>query len=353
MATVLWTSLAALFISLAHARLVFPPGTDMGYIVPDDPGPRKFEDDTNWLNEIDADVYDQPVLQRGEREILNDIESALWKTVEDRARQEEARSAGEDETDVQVEPIENWHGRWFPHPPEELTRKGNIPADLPDYLKDDKHGVVMGIPSSMCDNGKVNLTVDWNFSPINYTCFDPKHHRIPVQDSLPSVEKCVYVPQNYTPEHICMNREIMYNTSLPTFGPHRPIWPVFGEYKFVPVQRWLHNIEHGAVVMLYDPCTEPLVVHRLRKLVTGCIRKHIITPYTFLSKERPLALIAWGCSLEMSTVDEKEVKTFIKKYGLHGPEGNYTKDGGYKEGLIRKAKYPPGSGEKDSNLCPS
>ncbi|XP_045593443.1 uncharacterized protein [Procambarus clarkii] len=347
-----WATLGVLVIGAAHARLVFPPGSDMGYIVPDDPGPQKFEDDTNWLNNIENEVDDQSVLQRGEREIINDIESALWKTVEDRSRQEETRSI-EDDDIVKVEPIQNWHGRWFPHPPKELTLKGNIPDDLPDYLKDDKHGVVMGIPSVKCDDGKVNLTVDWDFSPINYTCFDPKHHRIPVQGNLPSVEQCVYVPKNYTPAHICMQSEIKYNTSLPTYGPHRPIWPIFGEYKFVPVQRWLHSIEHGAVVMLYDPCTEPLMVHQLRKLVTGCIRKHIITPYSLLSRERPLALIAWGCSLEMSTVDKKEVQTFIKERALHGPEGHFTKDGSYKEGLVRKAEYPSGSENKDSNLCPS
>jgi len=26
-------------------------------------------------------------------------------------------------------------------------------------------------------------------------------------------------------------------------GDHRPVWPKFGEYIFVPPQRWLHNIE--------------------------------------------------------------------------------------------------------------
>lgn len=26
---------------------------------------------------------------------------------------------------------------------------------------------------------------------------------------------------------------------------HRPLWPVYGEYLFVPPQRWLHSVEHG------------------------------------------------------------------------------------------------------------
>lgn len=26
-------------------------------------------------------------------------------------------------------------------------------------------------------------------------------------------------------------------------GPHRPIWAKYGEYKFLPRERWLHNAE--------------------------------------------------------------------------------------------------------------
>lgn len=109
-----------------------------------------------------------------------------------------------------------------------------------------------------------------------------------------------------------MDKKIHYNTTLPTYGDHRPLWPVFGEYEFVPPQRWLHNIEHGAVVMLYHPCAHPAMINLLRGLVTSCIRKHIITPYLHLSGERPLALVTWGCSLEMNQVDKDNVVSFIK-----------------------------------------
>ncbi len=79
-----------------------------------------------------------------------------------------------------------------------------------------------------------------------------------------SIEECDNIPDGYyvilfvfyklmiklylkityeQPQHYCMSDKIEYNTSLPTFGDHRPLWPMFGEYKFVPPQRWLHNIE--------------------------------------------------------------------------------------------------------------
>lgn len=66
---------------------------------------------------------------------------------------------------------------------------------------------------------------------------------------------------------------------------------------------------------------------------------------------QPLALMAWGCSLEMATVNETEVKTFIKARALHGPEGHYPKNGSFKEGLLRKANYPANY-KNDSVICP-
>ena len=66
---------------------------------------------------------------------------------------------------------------------------------------------------------------------------------------------------------------------------HRPLWPVFGEYEFVPPQRWLHSIEHGAVVMLYHPCADFYEVKKLKNLVQSCTWKHVITPWNMLNEE--------------------------------------------------------------------
>jgi len=30
-------------------------------------------------------------------------------------------------------------------------------------------------------------------------------------------------------------------------GPHRPLWPVYGEYLYLPPQRWVHSLEVGYV----------------------------------------------------------------------------------------------------------
>jgi len=224
---------------------------------------------------------------------------------------------------------------------------------LPAKLQDSTHGVRMGVPSDGCDDGKVGLETDWAGSPTPYTCFLPYKRRLPVLDSLPSRRHCDSLPSDYYPQHYCMNHPLRYNETVPTHGDHRPLWPVFGEYLYVPPQRWLHNIEHGAVVVLYHPCADYQEVEKLRQLVRGCIRKHVITPYPQLSAERPLALVAWGCRLEMSAVDAAEVRRFVKAHALHGPEGTYSKQGQYDFKLVRRAEAPPGSDVNDSVLCPS
>jgi len=71
--------------------------------------------------------------------------------------------------------------------------------------------------------------------------------------------------------------------------------------------------------------------------------------YAFLIK--PLALVAWGCRMLMSSVNEVQVTNFIREKGLHGPEGTYPKEGQYTEGLIKLAEVPAGSTNEDSILC--
>ncbi|CAG2164087.1 unnamed protein product [Oppiella nova] len=223
--------------------------------------------------------------------------------------------------------------------------------EIESELKDDKHGIKMGKVFHGCDDAMNDLDIDWDGSPLNYTCYNPQHP-LPVLKHITSIETCDPIPDGYYPQHHCMGDPIVYNTTLPTYGDHRPLWPVFGEYIFVPKQRWLHNIEHGAVVMLYHPCANKVLVSRLRALVTSCMRKHVITAYNLMDSERPLALIAWGCRLTMNTVDTDTVVSFIKRKSMKGPEGPYPKEGQYKHLLVKLAEPPHGSDYNDSKICP-
>ncbi|RWS13710.1 DUF3105 domain containing protein-like protein [Dinothrombium tinctorium] len=217
--------------------------------------------------------------------------------------------------------------------------------EISEAMKDAKHGVKMGEVFDGCDDAESNLDVDWDGSCLDFTCYHPKQP-FRIRSDLESVESCVQLPKDYSPQHFCMGQKITYNTTIPTYGDHRPLWPVFGEYEYVPPQRWLHNIEHGSVVMLYHPCAHPCMVDRLRKIVVNCIRKHVITPNVNLPKDRPLALVTWGCKLQMSYVNHEnheKVVSFIRRTALKGPEGTYAKEGQFMKGLLVPASIPKGS----------
>uniref|UniRef100_A0A1Y1LUY2 DUF3105 domain-containing protein n=1 Tax=Photinus pyralis TaxID=7054 RepID=A0A1Y1LUY2_PHOPY len=240
------------------------------------------------------------------------------------------------------EPNEKWNGKWFPYSP--MDDGNNV---IPSNIEMTQKHIQMGVISDDCDNGKDNITVDWNDSPINYTCFDKKSLYLPNIDVQP-IEVAYNIPKEYAAMHECMNTTITYNYPIPTFGPHRPLWPKYGEYLFVPVQRWLHNLEHGAIVMLYHPCANVRETEYLKEIVKNCLYRHIITPYTLLTMDRPLALLAWGHSLEMSKVDTATVINFIRRRALQGPE-RISRDGDYDHKLVNPAKVV--SDQEDSDLC--
>ncbi|XP_022650687.1 uncharacterized protein LOC111259353 isoform X2 [Varroa jacobsoni] len=207
----------------------------------------------------------------------------------------------------------------------------------------------MGIDSN-CDDGKTNLTLDWP-DPGTLLC-SSRNSKYPLYGKLQNKKECINLPANYhdhySPDHYCMYTEVTYDHVIPVIEGHRPVWPIFGEYYHVPRQRYLHSIEHGSVVMLYHPCTAEHLVARLRSLVTRCVRKYVISREPLLDPNYPIALAAWGCRLQMNSVNDTEVIEFIKTYALHGPEKLYEREGQYNYTLFRTAFYPPGMLENPS-----
>uniref|UniRef100_A0A1I7YRI2 DUF3105 domain-containing protein n=1 Tax=Steinernema glaseri TaxID=37863 RepID=A0A1I7YRI2_9BILA len=149
-----------------------------------------------------------------------------------------------------------------------------------------------------------------------------------------------------------MNEQIFYADVPPLRGDHRPNWPMYGEYLYVPPQRWLHNLEHGSIILLYHPCVDESQLRQLRRLVTGCVYRHIVTPYNKLSFEYPLHLVAWGAKLMMNTVDQEAVVSFIRKHTHVAPE-DISRQGIYNYFLIRPAKPVGNSTIEDLHPCPN
>lgn len=243
--------------------------------------------------------------------------------------------------------LEHWTGRYFPEQSTESPASGVTQ----NPGKTERQKMMFAAINKDCDDGKTNLTVDWYDSPVNYTCYMKEF--LSINPKLPSIIHSEQIPPLYEAEHACMHTQIHYHNIIPTFGTHRPTWPKYGEYKFVPKQRWLHNLEHGAVVMLYHPCAHPILVNHLRHIVVNCLYRHIITPYN-LPIDRPFALVTWGhyYAFNDPITNERGAVEFILKHAKHAPE-QMSRDGIYDHALLKHAKIVNGSDIDDSVLCPS
>uniref|UniRef100_A0A182M5D9 Uncharacterized protein n=1 Tax=Anopheles culicifacies TaxID=139723 RepID=A0A182M5D9_9DIPT len=240
----------------------------------------------------------------------------------------------------------DWKGKWFPNAPKELALEAgetvnNVDNALPvDDTKEKKSSrVPMGIENPDCDDAKHGLAID--FDPYNvthstvYMCLEPKAD-YKGDYNMDAVITEHNVPSAYVANHRCMNSSIEYLERIPSYGTHRPLWPKYGEYRYVPPQRWLHNSEHGAV-------------DELKRIVKDCLYRHVITPSQLPSKDRPFALVTWHATLEFSVLERKIVESFIEKYALTGPEQTH-RDGQYEHLLLEPAKVV--STIDDSVLCP-
>lgn len=195
---------------------------------------------------------------------------------------------------------------------------------------DSKGRIKMGEPNQNCDDAEwpsVYIDIDCN----DFICSGPPIKRARKQKVISD-----YSQPDYGAMHMCMDKRIVYNRTIPSSGDHRPLWAKYGEYAYCPPERWLHNAEHGGIIYLYNPCLESRQIKLLRKAANKArVKKYVITPYS-LPRDMPIAVVAWRCVLQMNAVDVKQIVKFSKKRYNKGPErtnmeGQYTF--GYRKSL--------------------
>ena len=151
---------------------------------------------------------------------------------------------------------------------------------------------------------------------------------------------CTPLMPTFTPslgnDHV-ISGPIYYTQIIPSSGAHRPQWAVWGEYTYLPPQRWLHNLEHGGVALLYHPCASSDDIDALRSFAqsypedeTGPFR-WILTPYSGL--RTPIAVVTWEWLFELSCFDELAISQFVERFYRKAPE-DIARDGGFNEGWI-------------------
>ena len=105
----------------------------------------------------------------------------------------------------------------------------------------------------------------------------------------------------------------------PAGGPHNPCWASWGVHtRPLPPEYWVHNLEHGGVVLLYhcpDGCSDE--VAQLQTFVAAHERT-LLTEYAQLPQR--FAIVAWGYRLLMTTLDVATLDAFYMMRFNHAPE---------------------------------
>lgn len=137
----------------------------------------------------------------------------------------------------------------------------------------------------------------------------------------------VAVPLEASP-HVATGSAVTWNHNPPASGRHYPVWARYTAYSsVVPRGYWVHNLEHGAIVLLHRPDADPATIAALRAAYESipdeptCQRRlAVLTPDPLL--ETPTAVVAWGFVMTCEPVDADAIRVFANAHQHQGPEQN-------------------------------
>jgi hypothetical protein len=123
--------------------------------------------------------------------------------------------------------------------------------------------------------------------------------------------------------HSHVNGPVQYSVTPPVGGDHNATWMNCGIYtQPVPSERAVHNLEHGAVWITYQPSLPQSEVSELRAFVekqskispggAPASRYMDLTPYPGLSS--PIVISSWGFQLKVSSPTDPRLQQFVGKF---------------------------------------
>jgi hypothetical protein len=123
--------------------------------------------------------------------------------------------------------------------------------------------------------------------------------------------------------HVTQGTEVDWLSDPPHSGPHYPTWEGWGEHAdVVPRGNWVHNLEHGGIVLSYrcaDPCDAELEI--LRDVIEQRPELRILlTPDPFLPGRERFAAISWTWIHRFDAPDLEELLCFADQHENHAPE---------------------------------
>ncbi|HKX74168.1 MAG TPA: DUF3105 domain-containing protein [Acidimicrobiia bacterium] len=110
-----------------------------------------------------------------------------------------------------------------------------------------------------------------------------------------------------------------YNSNPPTSGPHASTPAACGIYREpVPDVNQVHTLEHGAVIVQYDPTVSEADREVLEDFGRDAPSHVIVAPREGM--ESPIALTAWTKRLLLDTPDREAISAFYDLFAQFGPE---------------------------------
>lgn len=118
--------------------------------------------------------------------------------------------------------------------------------------------------------------------------------------------------------------QVPYQDTPPVSGQHAPQPGPCGVHAApIPDETMVHNLEHGAIGLLYQPDLDVEQIRQLESIVGDYEHSLFSMPYVG-GMQSPLTIAAWGHTMELDEVDEEAIKLFIEEFRRAGsaPEAN-------------------------------
>jgi len=117
---------------------------------------------------------------------------------------------------------------------------------------------------------------------------------------------------------------VSYQDSPPVSGEHADRSGPCGVFaEPMANETMVHNLEHGAIGLLYAPDADPEDIKTVESIVGDYDHSVFSMPYEG-QMEAPIVITAWAHTMELQTAEEASVKEFIDEFirgGGDAPEG--------------------------------
>jgi len=126
-------------------------------------------------------------------------------------------------------------------------------------------------------------------------------------------------PANRALPHNHVPGPVTYSVTPPVGGDHNGTWMNCGVYaQPVPTERAVHNLEHGAIWITYQPSLPRAEVNQLRSfessqsVLSG--GSHYIDVTPFLGLPSPIVASSWGFQLRLTSPTDPRLQEFVNKF---------------------------------------